>query len=276
MSFITNALNEIKKHNAPGYHVVLGHFNQDDFYRLDFPISEDYKKFVCEIGYGDFFGAQLRLFGPKDKIMKDGPFVRTVTDELAERLLVIGNNGTTEGDFCLTERGNLVWLFSHDLLVRAEGNSFASWVEKVFKDTFNSKAYSFYTSIKDQGGVYSVISERKKFFVKLFAYDKKLVKEPGNEKAVLPRYNKLTFLIERKEESCLNFYTVKCKRIGSIYGDSNVEYVSIPLDINIQLYEVYLFDPFNVEFQDIQVDCTPDIDLSSKMRVKYKELSDFL
>ena len=109
----------------------------------------------------------------------------------------------------------------------------------------------------------------------MLSYEKELAKKPGGEKALLPRYNKLRFSVVGSKDVGLDFYTVKCTREGSVYGASNVEYVSLPVDAGDGVVEAFLFDPFDVGFTDIVADCSYTIDLTSKMRAKYKELSPF-
>jgi hypothetical protein len=49
----------------------------------------------------------------------------------------------------------------------------------------------------------------------------------------------------------------------------------IPVNV-LTVRECYAFDPFNAHFTDIEVKFNPVIDLGSKMRVRFKELSSFL
>lgn len=97
----------------------------------------------------------------------------------------------------------------------------------------------------------------------------------------LPRYNFLKVSVERSAPGDLGGFTIRVLREGSSVGGDNIEYVTVPIAADLQLratreVEGYVFDPFNVPFGNISIDASARIDLTSRMRVKYTELQEFL
>ncbi len=58
-------------------------------------------------------------------------------------------------------------------------------------------------------------------------------------------------------------------------GTNLVPVIDLPVSESATL-TCWLFDPFNVPFDRIAIQTDPCIDLSSQMRVKYKEIRDYL
>ena len=135
-------------------------------------------------------------------------------------------------------------------------------------------------SIKNVDAVKNVIEERKKFKIMLVSFDKELVRTPTNQKAFLPRYNRLLIEVSKTEPSNLKELTLSFRRIGSKVGDDNIEYITIDVsglkEGEKQNAQAYLFDAFNVPFEDIVSLYQPEIDLLSPMRAKFREIMNFL
>jgi len=78
----------------------------------------------------------------------------------------------------------------------------------------------------------------------------------------------------------ISVLTVMVARLGSEYGAANVEYATnqvhdIPVNTAV-IRECYVFDPINLPFKDLVLKFNPVIDLGSRRRVKFKELSGLL
>jgi hypothetical protein len=63
-------------------------------------------------------------------------------------------------------------------------------------------------------------------------------------------------------------------------GKDNKEYLTLPVsEIKIgteQKVEGYVFDPFNLPFENIEIEFCPEINLGTPMRTKFTEIRDFL
>jgi hypothetical protein len=275
LRFIKIFKEELREHDAPGFHIINGTCTKEDFQIFgSFPVSTDFIEFLIEIGFGFFFGGHLKIIDFRS-LSREEVHRTFLTEINGDHLLRIGNNGTTEGFYCLNKMGEVVWLSLEDNSIDALAGSFSSWIERIVVELFSEKSYSFYQSVKNLEGVKQVIELRQQVEVSLLKYDKKLTRKPG-EPAILERYNRLVFKVKCDGNLPLKHFTVRCFRVGSIYGDDNVEYVSIPIRMGINEVEVYLFDPFNVEFEKIIADCSAEIDLESKNLSVYQELENHL
>ncbi len=112
------------------------------------------------------------------------------------------------------------------------------------------------------------------------SWDKQLQRPPDKPNDMLPRYNRLMLEVIKMRPVTIPVLTVVVARLGSTLGAANVEYVTfhvhdIPVNVPT-IRECYVFDPFNAPFTDIEVKFNPVIDLGSKMRVRFKELSALL
>jgi len=134
--------------------------------------------------------------------------------------------------------------------------------------------------IKNMPAIDAVIEERKKFNVNLVSFDKELVRTPTNKDAFLPRYNKLLIEVAKTEASSLKELTIKFFRTGSKIGSDNAEYITIDVDglkEGIpQKVIAYLFDAYNLPFDNIVALHEPNIDLNAPMRGKFREILPFL
>jgi hypothetical protein len=78
----------------------------------------------------------------------------------------------------------------------------------------------------------------------------------------------------------ISVLTVIVERLGSKRGADNVMFTTFPVDdiaVNVpSIRECYVFDAFNVAFNEIVVKFNPVIDLGSSSRVRFKELSSLL
>jgi hypothetical protein len=124
------------------------------------------------------------------------------------------------------------------------------------------------------------MEERSAFSVRLINFDMQLLRLPDKPNDLLRRYNKLVLEVTKTRPVTILVLTVIVARLGSQLGAANVEYATFPVhDIPVgvpTIRECYVFDPFNVAFTDIVVKFNPVIDLGSKMRVRFKELSNLL
>jgi hypothetical protein len=278
MNYIEKFQKELQVHNAKGYHHVKGtiDINSIKNYGLNLPI--EYIDFLSQVGFGDFFSGNLCLYDISEESIKAGKDFWRAVDKDCSDFFIIGNNGTTEGFYCIDASGKIYWVFCHDGEAKQLAKSFSEWINKRCDELFSKKKYSSYDTIKKKNmeEITNVLEERKRVKLTLLRYDKQLVKEPWNEGVLLPRYNKLVFRIEGSKGTKLEYYTVKCFRKGSKYGDDNVAYISIPISGEDGEITVYLFDPFNVGFDEILVDCSYNIDLSSKMKSQYKEIKQYI
>ena len=215
----------------------------------------------------------------------DGPVVG-VTSKIAEyneNLVAIGYDGTTEGFYCLSTNSKdeaVYWFNRPGKSVTLEHTNFYHWIESCPSRLFDAKVYAGYKSIKDMASVMTVIEERRKFMVELLGYRHELVKPPFRPGDGLPRFNLLKLRITKLKESDLGTLTIKFRRVGSKIGDSNIEYVTVdvpdmPVDGTCEV-GAYLFDPFNLPFEAIVSCYGPTINLNTNMRVKYKEIVNFL
>ena len=278
---------ELREHSASGFHDLFGQVPPSEavdwFSARGICAPEQYLDFLAEIGPGSFFAGSLVLFevgssnGPIDAATKKLP--------AADRfnLFAIGYDGTTEGCYCLSRSGEDDRVYWHNWATQETTEhhpGFTQWIDQCPVQLFSAKVYAGYKKIKDIAAVREVIRERKSFDVSLVDYDKRLVRPPGRDKDFLPRYNRLALVVRKYREAHLKQLTLRVRRSGSSVGKDNVEYVTIdlpdfPAGEEVRL-EVFVFDPFNLPFHDISVEYSPEIELSSPMRVRFAEIKEYL
>ena len=283
-----NFKNELQSHNALGYHATIIKHNELMIKNLieqkKWQVPAEYFAFLISIGSGRFFGGSLIIF---ELIENLNYSVIAITDKLyslgIKDKIAIGYDGTTQGIYCLSCKNNdhrVYWIEWIDGSVKVEAESFIEWIESKPNELFSKKIYAGYKKIKDITTINAIIEKRKSFIIELSSYEKELTKPPNKSNEFLPRYNKLNLKVTKTAATDLDFFTIKCYRIGSPVGKDNIEYVSIPvkeLPISKPIIVVsWLFDPFNMPFEKIIIQVDPFINLSSKMRVKYKEIKDYL
>jgi hypothetical protein len=269
-----------------GYHRPYGPIDRalalEFFSQRSLVCPDSYLDFVCEIGPGRFFAGSLTLF----PIQAQGELDRWTEQLRVEAnadFFAIGYDGTTDGCYCLRSLGGDEALYWHGWEAGETAlydSSFANWIEQTPSQLFSEKSYAAYRPIANPEKVQEVIEQRKAFDVSLVNYDKKLVRPPGKEKAFLPRYNRITCAVRKRQESALKQLTFVVRRTGSSVGADNRQHVTITLpefEVGQQAtVEAFVFDPFNVRFEDIVVEYTADIDLASPTRSQYAELKPYL
>jgi len=241
-----------------------------------------YLDFLSEIGPGRFFSGALALFSAEPQGDIDSWTERLPRKSPAE-FFAIGYDGTTEGCYCLKNSGtdeSVYWHSWETGETRPCSPKFINWIEQSPSKLFNHSVYAGYKKIKNLERVRKIIEDRRAFAVRLLSYEKELVRPPGKEQDFLPRYNRVICSVHKHSESSLKQLTFEVRRIGSPVGTDNVQYVTVSLpdfaagqEISV---EAFAFDPFNVPFEEISVDYTPEIDLGSPMRVRYAELRQYL
>jgi hypothetical protein len=276
---------EIRSRAQTGYHII--HRYEEDatikYASRGITVCDDYFSFVNEIGFGSFFNGAFVLFSMDDG---EGSVINT-TAHVREigfgDLVAVGYDGTTTGYFCLSIDPAIDRVYWVDIQFKTKeiiADSFQKWIESLPGKLFNSRIFAGFREIRNPEKVMRIISERKKFDVKLLSFDRELVRPPGKEKDILPRYNRVLLLIRKKEESDLTELTTIINREGSDVGVDNKQYVTLDVTSFLtgidQKVEVYVFDPFNLPFQSITCQFDYRIDLGSKMRVNYKEIADYL
>ncbi len=279
---------ELREHSATGYHWNRITHNLESIARTaedrEWQVPDSYVEFLGTIGAGVYFGGNLVIypFGAGD-----APTVLSETQKIrALRIndkFVFGYDGTTSGCFCLPMSkidDRVFWLEWVDGRTSLEAESFFEWIESRPSELFIPKVYAGYKQIKDMDAIAGVTNKRRAFEIELQVYDKYLARPPDKPNDLLPRYNRLTLRIIKTSNVDLDCFTIKCKRTGSPVGNDNVEYVTIdvkgiPAGAAVTR-EAYLFDPFNLPFESIEIEAGPYIDLSSKMRAKYGEIQSYL
>jgi hypothetical protein len=276
---------ELKDHPAPGYHTIYGQVDQLTatawFAQRLVRCPQPYLDFLNDIGSGSFFAGSLVLFS----IESPGSLVDIATNRLPEneraRFFAIGYDGTTEGCYCLSRAGIDKAVYWHNWGAKsthAHGADFVQWIENCPEELFSKTVYAGYKKIRDFASVCGVVRERGHFGVRLLHYDQQLVRR--EQKDLLPRYNRIVCGVRKHQTSRLNKLTFKAVRSGSSVGLDNVEYVTIdlpdfPVGEEITV-ESWVCDPFNVPFRELVIDYSPEIDLSSPMRVRFAELKEYL
>jgi hypothetical protein len=269
-----------------GYHRPYGRIDRTLalkwFSQRSLVCPESYLDFLCEVGPGKFFSGALTLFAVEPQAELDR-WTDQLPAETRADFFAIGYDGTTEGCYCLKSSGNDEALYWHNWETGETAlydPTFLNWIERSPSQLFNETAYSGYKKIKSPEKVHEIIEQRRAFEVSLVAYEKKLVRPPGQEKDFLPRYNRVTCTIRKRSESELKQLTFIVRRTGSAVGADNRQPVTLSLPelgVGEQVtVDVFAFDPFNVRFEDIVLDYTADIDLGSPTRSQYAELRPYL
>jgi hypothetical protein len=276
---------EIKSRARTGYHII---YRYEEDARIKYAsrgitVCDDYFSFVNEIGFGSFFNSSFVLFSIDDD---EGSVINT-TAHLREigfgDLVAVGYDGTTTGYFCLSFDPSIDRVYWVDVQFKTKeiiADSFQEWIESLPGKLFSDRIFAGFREIRNPEKVMHIILERRKFDVKLLSFDHELVRPPGKEKDMLPRYNRVLLWIRKKEESDLTKLTTIINREGSAVGVDNKQYVtlnvnSIPTGFD-QKVETFVFDPFNLPFKSITCHFDYQIDLGSKTRVNYKEIADYL
>jgi hypothetical protein len=243
-----------------------------------------YVDFLCQIGSGVFFGGGLTIYplsSPNSKSVESELLrLRTATKDV---LIPFGYDGTTELCYCFDGQSgsdSVSWFSWEEKVVRSLSPSFAIWVESRPAELFAECIYAGYRRVHDIDGLYGVMEDRSAFRVRLLEFERELQRPPDRPEDRLRRYNRLVLEVTKTRNVQIPVLTVQVARVGSQLGSDNVEYATFRVDdlpINAPtLRECYVFDPFNVPFTDIEVNFTPVIDVTSPMRVRFKELSKIL
>ena len=91
---------------------------------------------------------------------------------------------------------------------------------------------------------------------------------------------KWIFCFQKKDLKLLEQLTIKFFRTNSQVGNDNIDYLSVDVSNivigNSKIIQTYLFDPFNLPFDQIVCLYDPDINLGSKSRVRYIEIKKYL
>lgn len=276
-------LQELEVHNAFGYHLRSTPIDLDMLNSLYPQLNAEYVSFITSIGPGRYFSSALVLFSLDISDTSIVGWTKRLDACGVHGYVAIGYDGTTEGCFAIPADGRdlaVYWVNWGAASVVLIAENFSDWVNASTDKYFSSKVYAAYGKISNPTSIDKVISERRLVSVSLRSFDKGLCKAPGKEMDILPRYNRLVFSVKKFRNIGLTQYTVRCMRLGSSVKSDNVEYVSIPISgVGVgeeQLIDCYLFDPFNLPFDSITVDVSPEIDLGSVMRVKYTEIKDYL
>lgn len=172
-----NISEELKKHNAPGYHRVFRcpkNFNaliRKEGYNLNL----QYVRFIESFGNGHFFGGALVLF----PLLGDTGSIKTLTENLQNigivDFIVIGYAGTKEGYYCLKNNVNdnvVYWVNIQLKTVEILNESFNLWINSLPNQLFNADIYAAYKKIKDIGSINRVINERSLIEVEILDFEK--------------------------------------------------------------------------------------------------------
>jgi hypothetical protein len=284
----TTFQNELSAHRDGGYHRLGGPLQRGDvdawFQERGLKPPAAYVDFLCSVGPGIFFGGTLTIFPLSSDRW------RSVESELsrlrklsADTIFPFGYDGTTESCYCFeaTSGGDEVFWFSwEEKIGRSFSAGFQEWIEAKPKELFKEQIYAGYKKLTNVDELISVMDERAAFSVRLLSFNKQLEKPPDKPNDMLPRYNMLKLEVTKTRPVAIQVLTIIVARLGSKFGAVNVEYVTFPvhdIPVNVPtIRECYAFDPFNVPFTYIEVKFNPVIDLGSKMRVRFKELSNLL
>ncbi|HWX22411.1 MAG TPA: SMI1/KNR4 family protein [Candidatus Binatia bacterium] len=279
---------ELTAHRDGGYHLLGGALEQIDVnawfqeHSLTPPVS--YVNFLCQVGPGSFFGGALTIYPLRSphSTSVESELLR-LKEETTESIFPFGYDGTTELCYCFeTQAGGdtVHWFSWEEKVKRSLFASFQEWIEAKPRELFKDQIYAGYKKLTNIDALIAVMEERAAFKVRLVNFDKQLQRSPDRPDDRLRRYNKLVLEVTKTRPVTIQVLTVIVARVGSQLGATNVEYATFPVhDIPVNhptIRECYVFDPFNVPFNEIAVKFNPVIDLGSKMRVKFKELSSLL
>ena len=278
---------ELKKHSAAGYHLVTNRYEVDAarewFAERGITASEEYLDFLQTFGAGRYFGGSLVIF-PLDH--DDRLSVASETGRLIEQKcgshFSFGYNGTTEGCYCLSRSGapEVSFFTWGARTLQTSDQSFESWVETQPNEWFKEETYKGYKPVKDLAAIQRIEEQRRAFRIRLLKFGKELVRPPGKEKDFLPRYNRVLLGVLKTREVPLQNLTVTIQRIGTGVGKDNRQSLTIAVgETKVgaeNRIEGFVFDPFNLPFESIEVEFSPEIDLGTPMRTRFVEIRDFL
>lgn len=279
---------ELSDHRYGGYHHTNGPLQRSDvcswFRARALKPPSEYVDFLCAVGPGIFFGGALTIYPlSSDRWRSVESELSRLRKMSSDEIFPFGYDGTTESCFCLesTSGKNEVYWFSwEEKIKRSFSTHLPDWIEAKPSELFEEKVYAAYKKLTNVDELVAVMDERAAFTVRLVGFDKQLQIPPDKPNDMLPRYNKLVLEVTKGRPVTIPVLTVVVERLGSQIGAANVEYVTFPVhDVPVNMptiRECYVFDPFNVPFTDIKVKFNPVIDLGSKMRVRFKELSALL
>lgn len=285
MSAYVKFLKELRDHSAEGYHVAVGPVDEGAA-MPHFPRT--YVEFLKTVGPGYFFAGALKFYHPSKTFPPHlhesvNSARRLLGPGLHSELLPIGDCGVLSEVLCLEANAGsktLLLLDIHSGESRILTLDFHDWVESQPKKLFRAKVYKAFGPVKDARAIERIIQARNSFSVSLLTFDRALVRPPGREADFLPRYNRIRLRLEKRQEVLLGMLTLSVFRTGSEIGAQNREFITIdvsqlekgkPVEV-----EAFVFDPFNLPFDAMQVTVDDPIDLKSPMRVRYKEIGSYL
>jgi hypothetical protein len=279
---------EIEAHRDGGYHRLAGKMNHGTvvewFHRHALQPPSSYVQFLCEVGPGSFFSGALTIYPLASQRARsvESEFARLVEDT-TDSIFPFGYDGTTELCYCFEGRpGNdaVYWFSWEEKIKRMLAPRFDDWIEAKPAELYKEQIYAGHKKLTNVDELVAVMEERSAFRVRLVGFEKQLQRPPDKPNDLLRRYNKVVLEVTKTRPVTIPVLTVMVVRLGSQVGAANVEYTTFPVrDIPINVptvRECHVFDPFNVPFDDIAVKFNPVIDLGSKMRVRFKELSGLL
>lgn len=279
---------ELSAHSYGGYHRIAGPLDHgvttNWFQHRGQEAPSGYTAFLAEIGPGIFFGGALTLYPlfstQTRSVDSELTRLRAVT---SEAIFPFGYDGTTESCYCLEGQSGseeVYWFSWEEKVKRSLAANFHDWIESQPRELFQKEVYAAYKQLTNVDQIVAVMEERSAFRVRLVAFEKQLQRPPDKPNDFLPRYHKVVLEVTKTRSVTIPLLTVGIARLGSKIGADNVEYVSFPVqDLPVNgptSVECFAFDPFNVPFTEIGVVFNPVIDLGSKRRVRFKEISSLL
>jgi hypothetical protein len=279
---------ELSAHRDGGYHHLGGPLQSSDvdtwFQQRALKPPTAYVDFLCSVGPGIFFGGALTIYPlSSDRWRSVESELSRLRKVSADAIFPFGYDGTTESCYCLeatSGKHEVYWFSWEEKLKRSFSAGFLEWIEAKPKELFKEQIYAGYKKLTNMDELVSVMDERAAFSVRLMSFDKQLQRPPDKPNDMLPRYNRLKLQVTKTRPVKIQVLTIVVARLGSKLSAANVEYMTFPvhnIPVNVPtIRECYVFDPFNVPFTDIEVKFNPVIDLGSKMRVRFKELSNLL
>jgi hypothetical protein len=241
-----------------------------------------YLDFICEIGAGSFFGGSLVIYPLSGHRSVQTELVR-LKEATGDSIFPFGYDGTTESCYCLqshTGSEAVCWFSWEEKIKRSLSPTFQEWIEGKPSELFSADIYAGYKNLTNVDELVAVMEERSAFRVRLLNFDKQLQRPPDKPNDMLRRYNKVVLEITKTRPVTIEVLTVMITRLGSRVGGANIEFTTFPVQgipVNVAtVRECFVFDPFNVPFDTIVVNFNPVIDLGSKTRVRYRELSKLL
>lgn len=267
---------ELTLHNAVGYHQIFKLKDKNLVFN-----NAAYFIFLIEIGYGNFFDGNLIIIEPSSSKFME--ILEIFNSYDIKNLIPVAFDGSTEGVYCIenSEDSKVFWFNWGEGKKYVKSKDFFSWIEEMPSKLFDKETYKAFKSIKDLNKINFIINERKKFDVQFISFEKRLSNSPSqSDMLFLKRYNKVIVKITKNEDTDLNYLTIKFLRKGSKMGPNNLQFLSLQI-ANLKkgeskTFEEFLFDPFNLPFDSIILLHTSEIDLKSPLRVRYKEIIDFI